>query len=205
MKFFKRKRDIFLKLLLDQAEKTKEGAEYLKLYMQNGDNSIPKNIDVKEKEGDEIRRILIDEINRTFSTPIDREDIFALSRAIDDILDYANTAIDEMNMLNIKSNDYLIKMSELIELACINIYQAINMMLTHPRISTTHVIKVKEIENRLENLYRSALSDLFVSPKDFDEIINILKKRELYRHLSNAVDRCDEAANIIGDILVKNF
>ncbi len=205
MRLFKRRKSIFLKLLIDQAARTEEGIEYLKDYMKSEDSSIAKDIDNKEKEGDEVRRILIDEINRTFSTPLDREDIFSLSRAIDDILDYANTAVDEMNILNIRSNSHLIKMSEILSKAARNLYQAVKMLSSHPNVSTNHVIKVKEFENRLERVYRNSISELFSTPKDLKGIIDILKTRELYRHLSNAGDKCDEAANIIGDILVKNF
>jgi uncharacterized protein Yka (UPF0111/DUF47 family) len=63
-----------------------------------------------EKEADEVRRILIDELNQTFVTPIDREDIFALSRAIDDILDYAYSTVDEMVVLQVKLNSFLQQM-----------------------------------------------------------------------------------------------
>lgn len=205
MRLFKRRKSIFLKLLIDQAERTMEGVEYLKDYMESEDRSTAKDIDNKEKEGDEVRRILIDEINRNFSTPFDREDIFSLSRAIDDILDYANTAVDEMSILNIRSNPHLIKMSDILSRSARNLYQAVKMLSSYPNVSTNHVIKVKEFENRLEKVYRTALSELFSTPKDLKGIIDILKTRELYRHISNAGDKCDEAANIIGDILVKNF
>ncbi len=205
MRLFKRRRSIFLKLLIDQAERTMEGIQYLKDYMESEDISIAKDIDNKEKEGDEVRRILIDEINRTFSTPFDREDIFSLSRTIDDILDYASTAVDEMNILKIRSNPHLIKMSDILSRAARNLYQAVKMLSSYPKVSTNHVIKVKGFENRLEKVYRAALAELFSTPKDLKGIIDILKTRELYRHLSNAGDKCDEAADIIGDILVKNY
>ena len=63
-----------------------------------------------EKEADEVRRILIDELNHTFVTPIDREDIHALSRAIDDVLDYAYSTVDEMVILEVEPNDFLQRM-----------------------------------------------------------------------------------------------
>lgn len=205
MRLFKRRRSIILKLLMDHAERTMEGIKYLKDYMESEDISTAKDIDNKEKEGDELRRLLIDEINRTFSTPFDREDIFSLSRAIDDILDYAKTTVDEMNILKIRSNSHLVKMSDILSKASRNLYQAVKMLLDHPEVSTNHVIKIKSFENRLEKVYRAALAELFHTPKDLKGMIDILKTRELYRHLSNAGDRCDEAANIIGDILVKNY
>jgi uncharacterized protein Yka (UPF0111/DUF47 family) len=61
----------------------------------------------------------------------------------------------------------------------------------------------QSVENRVEQVYREALADLFHDPKDLDEVMDILKLREIYRHLSNAADRGDQAANVIGDIVVK--
>lgn len=63
-----------------------------------------------------------------------------------------------------------------------------------------HLIRTKKLENRTEHLYREALVDLFKTT----DTISIMKLREIYRHLSHAADRGDEAADIIGDILVKN-
>src|SRR5207249_99964 len=63
-----------------------------------------------EREEDELRRVLIDELNRNFVTPIDREDIFALSRAIDDVLDYAYSTVDEMTLLGVDPTPYAHKM-----------------------------------------------------------------------------------------------
>ena len=205
MKLFRKRKNIFLKLLIDQAQKAKEVTESLTEYLKIKDSNLAKEIEIKEKEGDEIRRILIDEINRTFSTPFDREDIFALSRAIDDIIDYTNTTVDEMDILKIQSNDYLIEMSEILKKSAFRIYQAVNIIMTYPRVANEHIVKVKSFENRLEKLYRSAISDLFITPSDLNGVIHILKMREIYRHISNAGDRCDEAANILGDIIVKNF
>ena len=68
-----------------------------------------------EKDADEVRRILIDDLNRTFVTPIDREDIFALSRAIDDVMDYAYTTVEEMQILDVEPNDFLRRMVSLLQ------------------------------------------------------------------------------------------
>ncbi|MDW8070748.1 MAG: DUF47 domain-containing protein, partial [Anaerolineae bacterium] len=63
--------------------------------------------------------------------------------------------------------------------------------------------RAKGIENRVEVVYREALADLFRDPRDVHDVVRMLKLREVYRHLSNAADRGDEAANIIIDIVVK--
>jgi uncharacterized protein Yka (UPF0111/DUF47 family) len=64
-------------------------------------------------------------------------------------------------------------------------------------------VRAKALENRVEHVYREALSKLFDEPEDLNGVMEILKLRELYRHLSNAADRGDQAANVIGDIVVK--
>ena len=69
-----------------------------------------------------------------------------------------------------------------------------------PRVCEEHLIRAKKAENYVEHLYRTALVELFKDPN----VVTILKTRELYRHLSNAADHGDEAADVIGDILVKS-
>jgi predicted phosphate transport protein (TIGR00153 family) len=96
MKLFRRKSkpDRFIHLLVQQAEFAVAGMQALQDYVKTRDESLAQRVSDVEKEADEVRRILIDELNRTFVTPIDREDIFALSASIDDIADYANTTIE---------------------------------------------------------------------------------------------------------------
>ena len=101
---FKKRQNIFIKLIHDQAALTLEGLEALKLYFENHDPAAAKLLTTKEKEADEARRILIDELNHTFVTPFDREDIFALSRAIDDVLDYAYSTVNEMEIFDVQGN-----------------------------------------------------------------------------------------------------
>jgi len=81
---FKKREDKFLKLLIKQAKAALQGIEALEEFMQNNSEESAKVVNDKEKEADEIRRILIDELLKTFVTPLDREDIFSLSRAIVD-------------------------------------------------------------------------------------------------------------------------
>ena len=78
-KAFKPKKNVFLKLLDDQATLTHEGLNILVSYMEDQTKELARELTLKEKEADEIRRILIDELNKTFVTPFDREDIFSLS------------------------------------------------------------------------------------------------------------------------------
>jgi predicted phosphate transport protein (TIGR00153 family) len=197
------KEDKFLRLLIEQAAKTLEGMEGLEEYMKDRDVEAAEKVTRAEKEADELRRILIDELNRTFVTPIDREDIFALSRAIDDILDYGYSTVDEMTILNVESNSYLRRMVSLLKTAANEIYTATLRLKDHPGVANEHALRAKALENRVEDVYREALADLFSGPKDVEHVVDMLKLREIYRHLSNSADRGDEAANVITDIVVK--
>ena len=200
---FKPREDKFMRLLVEQAAKTVEGMELLEEFMESTDREVAKRLVQVEKEADEVRRILIDELNRSFITPIDREDIFALSLTIDDILDYGNSTVDEMVMLEVESNSYLRRMVSLVREAANEIYMGVLRLQDHPNVANDHAVRAKALENRVETVYREALAELFHGPTDIDHVMEMLKLREIYRHLSNAADRGDQAANVIGDIVVK--
>jgi len=200
---FKPREDKFMRLLTEQAAKTLEGMELLEEFMKDNDGEVARRITQVEKEADEVRRILIDELNRSFVTPIDREDIFALSLTIDDILDYGYSTVDEMVILEVESNSYLRRMVSLVREAAREIYMGVLRLQDHPNVANDHAVRAKALENRVETVYREALAELFHGPTDIDHVMDMLKLREIYRHLSNAADRGDQAANVIGDIVVK--
>ena len=163
-----------------------------------------KQISETEKQADEARRILISELMNTFVTPLDREDIFALSRDIDDILDYANTTVDEMEILDVDPTPYMQQMAELLFQASKELQLAVlRLQDKHLTVAAEHATRAKKIENRVEAIYREALADLFKGPKNIKHVMSMMKAREIYRHLSNAADREDQAANVISDIIMK--
>ncbi|OGO21061.1 MAG: hypothetical protein A2Z14_13650 [Chloroflexi bacterium RBG_16_48_8] len=203
--FSRGKKDRFIELLIKQAEFAVEGLQTLLKYVSQPDQSLAMRVHEIEKEADEVRRILIDELNRTFVTPLDREDIFALSLTVDDILDYANTTVEEMNLLEIKPNKYMERMISLLTDAAREIHMGVMRLEDHPNVANDHAVRAKALENRVETVYREAIADLFHLPRDVDHIVEMLKLREIYRHLSNAADRGDAAANVIGDIVVKKM
>lgn len=202
-RFFKKREEVFHKLIQEQAAVTFEGLKLLVKYLEAPSPEIAEQLSLKEKEADETRRILIDELNRTFVTPFDREDIFALSRSIDDVIDYADSTVAEMAILNVSPTPYMSRMAALLKDAAYEIYQAVLRLQKHPAVATEHAQRAKALENRVEGVYREAVADLFKGPEDVHHIVEMLKLREVYRHLSNAADRGDEAGNIIADIVVK--
>jgi predicted phosphate transport protein (TIGR00153 family) len=202
-RFFKRREDKFSKLIEEQAALSLEGLKLLVKYLETQDRELAEQLSLKEKEADEVRRILIDELNHSFVTPFDREDIFALSRSIDDVIDYADSTVSEMVTLKVQPTQYMQRMASLLKDAAYELYQAVLRLQKHPNVAIDHAQRAKALENRVEDVYREALADLFSGPEDLHHVVEMLKLREVYRHLSNAADRGDEAANIIADVVVK--
>ena len=207
MGFFKRskkkQRDSMVELLIRQAEFTHQGLQLLQSYTRDPQPETAQQLRSVEKDADEVRRMLIDELNRNFITPLDREDIFALSRAVDDVVDYADTTVDEMVLLGIKPTPFLERMASLLTDAAAEIHKGVLRLQDRPSVANEHAMRAKALENRVERIYREAIADLFSRPRDLDHVVEMLKLREIYRHLSNAADRGDEAANVIADIVVK--
>jgi predicted phosphate transport protein (TIGR00153 family) len=201
--FFKPRQDKFLQSLIEQAEITLEGMAALEAHMKKGSENYAAAVTQAEKDADEVRRILIDDLNRTFVTPIDREDIFALSRAIDDVMDYAYTTVEEMQLFEVEPNDFLRRIVSLLHDAANEIHLAMLRLKENPGVASEHASRAKALENRVERVYREAVADLFSGPDDVHHVMEMLKLREIYRHLSNCADRGDAAANVIHDIVVK--
>jgi uncharacterized protein len=201
--FFRKREEIFHKLIYEQASTTYQGLKLLVKYLETQDPEIAEQLELKEKEADETRRILIDELNRSFVTPFDREDIFALSRSIDDVMDYADTTVSEMVILKVEPTKFMLRIASLLKDGAYEIFQAVQRLEKNPGVAADHAQRAKTLENQVEGVYREAIADLFTRPEDVHHIVEMLKLREVYRHLSNAADRGDEAADIIADIVVK--
>jgi len=202
---FKKKRPFgqdanqFFEILSRQASKTLEGLEALWNFAQNGTNENANLVRNVEHEADDLRRILIEELDQTFVTPLDREDIYALSRAIDDVVDYAKTTVDEMEIYGVKGDEHIREMVDILRKSARELNDAVKILKDYPKIALAHAVKAKSYENQMEQAYHLALADLFKGT----DTIYMLKMREIYRHLSNAADRGDEAANVISSIVMK--
>ncbi len=189
----------FYRLLLSQAEKTLEGCNELQSFL-NG-MSEPEDLARIEREADDIRRVLIDELNQTFITPLDREDIFALSRAVDDVVDHAYNTVREMKAFEVESNDHLRRMAALMVKGAEQLVTAMRHLEKNPNVAVQYAVRAKRVENEMNDLFLSALKELFLEPNPR----TIIKYREIYRHFNRSADRVDDAANIVTNIVVKMF
>jgi uncharacterized protein Yka (UPF0111/DUF47 family) len=199
-KIFAPKRRVdFFELLREQAEATLKGCRELTVYLDGQED--PEVINRIEQEADDIRRILIDELNQTFITPIDREDIFALSRAIDDVCDHARNTVKEMEAFDVESNEYLLRMAELLQKGAERLVSAMRHLKKNPNVAVEYAVRAKRIENEMNDIFIDALTQLFSA----GDTRSMFKYREIYRHFNRSADRVDDAANIISNIVVKMF
>ena len=190
-------------MLHAQAEKVQEGLDALHTWAEGGETAQRERVKQIEREADELRRIVIEELNQTFVTPFDREDIFDLSRTIDDVIDYAYSTVSEMEILKVGPTPFMLQMASLLRDGAYELVMAVDCLEEHPRVTSEHAHRAKSLENKVENVYREALADLFSDVEDIEHVVKMLKQREVYRHLSNAADRGDEAANVLANIVVK--
>jgi len=110
--FFKRKRTNFYNLLYRQAQKVEEGMRELVTYLKDPNPLRGQTVLHLEEEADDVRREVVEALNEAFVTPIDREDIYALSRSVDDILDYGKSTVEEMMAFKVEPNKHILLMSE---------------------------------------------------------------------------------------------
>jgi uncharacterized protein Yka (UPF0111/DUF47 family) len=202
--FFRSKNeDSFISLLIQQAEVTVDGIKLLQACIEKPDKDSIEQIRAKEYEADEIRRILIDELHNTFITPIDREDIFNLSLNIDEMIDYALTTVEEMNLLGVDADEHLTQMVELVKQEAEELAMAMHRLQANPRVAGQHAQRAKKIANEVGHLYRLAIADLFTKAKDFKPLMAMLRRREVYRHVANMSEKADDAADVVGMVVMK--
>jgi len=202
-RFLKPRQSNFLQLLIEQGEYAIASADALQAFLKKPNEKKSQRARQVEQEADEVRRILVHELLDTFVTPIDREDLFALSRSLDNFVDYVYTTVEELEVFEMGGTDSVIEMATLLQEMAGELHMAMKRLMDHPGVATEHARRVKSIENEVEDVYRRQIAALFQGPEDVHHVMEMLKTREVLRHLSNAADQGDMAADVIMDIVVK--
>ena len=196
---FKGQEKDFYQMLTEQCEETLEGMKHFKNFTLTLNEENENKVIQSEHNADMCRRTLIDELNNTFITPIEREDIYALSRGIDDIIDYARTSVEEIKIYNLEPTEELKEIADLLVKMTEALTIGIKSLKKHKNIASEQAVAAKRLENKIELCYRNSLAKLF----NEEDIKYILKMREVYRHLSNCADKGDCAADLLAHIVVK--
>ena len=192
-KFRKNKEPDFFELLTKQAELINKGIRLLNEYCMTHDEAVADAVVKAEDDGDMVRRVLVDDMNKTFITPFDREDLFKLSAKLDEVLDYAKTSVDEIRLFKITPDDEMTEITTALHEMSEHIILAVSNIERHEAIARD------EAENKVGDLTVQALEKLF----DTADFRSIFKYREIYRHLNQTADIADEAMDCLLKILVK--
>lgn len=193
----------FIVMLIGQAAKSVEAIHYLVRTLEHLDDETIKAQRTLAEEASELRRMLIDELHKTFITPLDREDIFNLSHCFEDMVTYALTTVEEMNILKVDADESIRQMMKLVCEEAEQLELAILRLAQNPRVALDHAHEVRRLERRVERLYRTAIKDLFARATDPEGLPGLFYRREVYRHISNMSDRADSAANVFGMVIMK--
>jgi predicted phosphate transport protein (TIGR00153 family) len=163
-----------------------------------------RQIDKLENKGDELTHQIYLELGKNFITPFDREDIHSLATAIDDVADYIHGAANRMNLYKIDDfNEHIRKLSELILQASTDLEKAVRELkdLRNVRAIADSCIRINSVENQADYVFDRAVADLFLYETD---AIRLIKYKEILAALETATDMCEDAANVMESILVKN-
>jgi uncharacterized protein Yka (UPF0111/DUF47 family) len=189
----------FFEMLAEQSKQAAHTTGMLVEFMVTDDPEM--NIEIRKDEhvADTLKVRNIHALNEAFSTPIDREDIYRAIMDLDDIVTYCKTAVKEMIMLNVTPDKYTLEFAHLLKEGADAVAAGFGKLAVNPQAAAEDADIARRAERRVESLYRVALADLFKG----EDYINMFKRREIYRHLSNAADRMAHSANTLHDIVVK--
>lgn len=154
----------------------------------------------------------------SFITPIDREDIYKLAMAIDHVLDYLKNTVREVEVLQVAPNDWMQRMAKELAQGADSLAEGLACFASGQTQAVRRTVKTRDAERRVEDLYRDALENMFQggtydrlmddrTPSAvgdcLDFVVTRIKRREVYRHLSNAADRLAHAGEALRDISIK--
>jgi predicted phosphate transport protein (TIGR00153 family) len=180
-----------------------EGCEYLCRFLREGSDPVATVAQLKgaERRGDDLTREIMVQLNRSFVTPIDREDIFALATALDDILDAAYGAASFAEATGFERPDEHLNVLADLLLQCARELDAAIEHLNDGNGIGAHSSAVHRIEAEADERYIASLRALFAgSPAP----LRVVRLKDLYERIEGAIDRCGDAANILDGIVLKN-
>jgi uncharacterized protein len=161
--------------------------------------------EVKELEnrGDDLTRQIIELLNTQYITPFDREDIYELAKAIDDVVDYIENASDLLGLYRVgRAMDHAISLCDVLVSAVENLAKAL-AELRGLRNAERYLIEVKRLEDDGDRILREALAALFQDGEV--DPMTVIRWKDILEALEDAIDACETAADVVGNIVVKNL
>jgi len=196
----------FFGLFEQSAQNMVKAAQGLKEMVDSGKNIEARVGEITEIEhqGDTITHQIIAQVNRTFVTPFDREDIALLAHTMDDVTDFIHAAADAMLIYKVEcSTPRARELADIIVQAAAEVERAMPQLRKQAELKhiLQRCVEINRLENMADRVFRSAMGELFNDSTDFAHII---KWREIYEHMESATDRCEDVANVLEGVALKH-
>jgi predicted phosphate transport protein (TIGR00153 family) len=154
-----------------------------------------------ETRGDELTRETLELLNTQYITPFDREDIYDLAKAIDDVVDYMEEASDLLGLYKVESRlDAALEQCKVLVQIAQHLSAALAELKQLRRVEP-HVVEIKRLEDEGDRIVREAIASLFENSTD---ALLVIRWKDILEALEEAIDSCETAADLVGNIVVKN-
>lgn len=192
--------DLFIQMTVYISDAARELKE-----MMNDKNrdfgEYAKRIKGLEHACDELTHSISTRLNKSFITPFDREDIYTMSTALDDIVDLIDDAASAIIIFDVHEiTDYARDLTDVIERMAFQLREIVSI-LQRPKNITQRLVEIHRLENEADDIFHAAIAELF---HDAHDALTVLKWKEVYEKLEAAVDRCENVANIIESVIIKH-
>lgn len=157
-----------------------------------------------EHEGDEIAHLLYEEIDKTFVTPIDREDLHALTSTLDDVLDIVEACAGRIVIYKLdRLTDPMRELVRICQESAHEVARCVSLLQDMSQLDEiqVHVVHVNALENEGDKIYRKALEKLFAEQKD---PIQLIREKEILDGLEESIDACEDVMDLVRSVVVKN-
>ncbi|MFD2114362.1 DUF47 domain-containing protein [Paenibacillus yanchengensis] len=200
-----KKKDVFFSTFEQMADTIVEAVEYFAASVKDlsNVNEFAKKMKEYESTCDEYTHSILIELNKTFITPIEREDIMALTTSLDDVLDGVEASASRFVMYNVQEkDDFVIQFGDILVRSVHEIKSAISLLTQRKLLAMRqHCIAINQLENEGDDLLRVSVTQLFASVAD---PIELIKRKEIYERLEQTTDCCEDVANTLESIIMRN-
>lgn len=208
----------FFAALGDQCRLAVEAMEAFVGFMETADPALAARVRELEHDADRVKDRNMDLLNKAFSTPMDREDLYRAISTIDHVINYAKTTVREMELLGVAPDAFTVEMSVFLRDGTEALRDGYQVLAKTPAAAEGYAQAARKAERNTEKAYRRALVELFdveadaarldahdghTGPGALVVVMDVFKRREVYRHLSDAADRLARAGDVLRDIVVK--
>jgi len=196
----------FFDLFEKSAKNMVKAAQGLKTLVDNWED-VEKSVNEiteLEHEGDTITHQIMAQVHRTFVTPFDREDIALLAHTLDDVTDFIHAATNAMYIYKVSSPSQRAKeLADIIVQATLEVEKAMPQLRRRSELNQilSRCVEINRLENMADTVFRSAMAELF---DDSTDAAYIIKWREIYEHMEEATDRCEDVANVLEGVALKH-